>query len=235
MDAMEATRPVPPQGAALEEEAVRLFRRYQVEIVEGMRLCPWAERTRTERRLRESVLHAAVLDEEAALAAASALAEDPLVEIGIVLFPRLRITCLEFERFVSRVVALDAERRPLGTTPFAMAAFHPDARADVTDAERLIPFLRRTPDPTIQLVRRDALDRVREGFNDGTQFIDISVLTTLDLTRDDTLPLRERIARANLRTVKRLGLEEVERRLSAIFRDRTEAYARLGALELGAG
>jgi hypothetical protein len=221
--------------SALAEEAVRLFRRYQVEIVEGMKLCPWAERTRTERRLRESVVHAVSLDEEAALAAATALAEDPRVEIGIVLFPRLRTTCTEFERFVSRVGALDAERRPLGTTPFAMAAFHPAASADTRDAERLIPFLRRTPDPTIQLVRRDALERVREGFNEGTHFIDISVLATLDLTRDDTLPLRERIARANLRTVKKLGVDEVERRLSAIFRDRDEAYARLGALDLDAG
>lgn len=223
------------ERAALEEAAVRLFRRYQVEIVEGLKLCPWAERTRTERRVRESVVHAAALDEEAALAAISALGEDPRLEIGIVLFPRLRVTCVEFERFVSRLVAVDAERRPIGTAPFAMAAFHPDASVDTRDAERLIPFLRRTPDPTIQLVRRDALERVREGFNEGTQFIDINVLATLDLTRDDTLPLRERIARANLRTVKRLGVEEVERRLSAIFRDRAESYARLEAPEPGVG
>lgn len=215
--------------AALEEEAIRLFRRYQLEIVEGLKLCPWAERTRTERRLGERVVHSETLDEEAALGTICSL-EDPRIEIGIVLFPRLRTSAVEFERFVSRLVARDAERRPIGTAPFAMAAFHPAARADVTEAERLIPFLRRTPDPTIQLVRRDALERVREGFNDGTQFIDITVLATLDLTRDDTLPLRERIARANLRTVKKLGVDEVERRLAAIIEDRARTYARLGAL-----
>lgn len=220
--------------AALSKEALRLFRRYQLEIVEGLKLCPWAERTRTERRLGERVVHTAAPDEEAALAAVSALAEEPRVEIGIVLFPRLGLAAPEFERFVSRLGALDAARRPLGTTPFAMAAFHPDAMADTSDAERLIPFLRRTPDPTIQLVRQGALERVRDGFNEGTQFIDITVLATLDLTRDDTLPLRERIARANLRMVKKLGVAEVERRLAAIARDRAETYARLGVLDPGA-
>jgi len=214
---------------ALENEAIRLFRRYQLEIVEGLKLCPWAERTRTERRLGEIVVHARSLDVEPALAAITALAELPAVEIGIVLFPRLTTTAPDFERFVSRLAAADADRRPIGTTPFAMAAFHPDPAADLTDAERLIPFLRRTPDPTIQLVRRDALDRVREGFNEGTQFIDITVLSTLDLTRDDTLPLRERIARANLRTVKKVGVDEVETRLRAIAKDRAETYARLEA------
>jgi hypothetical protein len=223
-----------PVDADLEAEAIRVFRRYQLEIVEGLKLCPWAERTRTEHRLGERVVHVEELDEPRALDAVSSL-EDPRIEIGIVLFPRLRAGASEFERFVSRLVARDAERRPLGTTPFAMAAFHPDARADTSEAERLIPFLRRTPDPTIQLVRSDALERVREGFNEGTQFIDITVLATMDLTRDDTLPLRERIARANLRTVTKLGVDEVERRLASIARDRAEAYARLGVRAHGAG
>jgi len=111
-----------------------------------------------------------------------------------------------------------------GSAPFALAAFHPDARADLSDPERAIPFLRRTPDPTIQLVRYEALESVREGFNEGTQFIDVKALMTLDWTREDTLPLRERIARANLRTVAKLGVEDIEQRYADIFRDRDATY-----------
>jgi len=105
-----------------------------------------------------------------------------------------------------------------------MAAFHPEAQADLSDPERSIPFLRRTPDPTIQLVRYEALESVREGFNEGTQFVDAKALMTMDLTRDDTLPLRERIARTNHRTLNRLGIDAVEARFQAIFADRDAAY-----------
>jgi len=208
----------------LSREAVRLYRRYQTEIVEALNLCPWAERARLEGRVRETVLFCAGLDEEPALEAIDALAKDPSVEIGLLLFPNLAAGFGEFERFVSTLVTKDAARRELGAAPFALAAFHPGARADLSDPERAIPFLRRTPDPTIQLVRCEALDRVREGFHEGTQFVDVKTLMTLDWTRDDTLPLRERIARGNHRTLSRLGLHAVEQRFLAIFEDRAAAY-----------
>jgi hypothetical protein len=208
----------------LSREAVRLYRRYQTEIVEALNLCPWAERARLEGRVRETVLFCTGLDEAPALDAIDALAKDPSVEIGLLLFPKLAAGFGEFERFVSTLVTKDAARRELGAAPFALAAFHPDARADLSDPERSIPFLRRTPDPTIQLVRCEALDRVREGFHEGTEFVDVKALMTLDWTRDDTLPLRERIARGNHRTLSRLGLVAVEERFAAIFEDRAAAY-----------
>ncbi len=104
------------------------------------------------------------------------------------------------------------------------AAFHPDAAPDTTHAERLIPFLRRTPDPSIQLVRASALERVRAGSPEGTQFVDAAAL---DLRAVYPLPLRERIARANLATAQRIGIGELTRRLDEILRDRQETYAAL--------
>jgi hypothetical protein len=209
---------------ALRREAIRLYRRYQSEIVEALKLCPWAERARLEGRVREEVVLTTELDPEPVLAAIDALSRDDAVQIGLLLFPRLNVGFDSFERFVSELVTKDAERRELGTAPFALAAFHPGARADLGDPERTIPFLRRTPDPTIQLVRYEALESVREGFNEGTQFIDVKALMTLDWTRDDTLPLRERIARANHRTVLRLGAAAIEQRYADIFRDRDATY-----------
>jgi hypothetical protein len=222
---------VTDRDRALSEEALGLFRRYQTEIVEELLLCPWAERSRTTGAVSERVLLSPTLDEQAALEAIVSLEAEPGCEIGILLWPRLHVSLPELERFVSRVVTLDAERRELGTAPFAIAAFHPDAKPDRSDPERLIPFLRRTPDPTLQLVRHDALDRVRDGFQEGTAFMDASTLATLDFSemkQADARPLRQRIAQANDRTVERLGVAQVEARLLSILDDRNATYERLG-------
>jgi hypothetical protein len=214
---------------ALSAEAIRLYRRYEREVVQSLALCPWAERARRDGRVAERVVQSTELAEAPALDAIAELAKDGSVDIGLLLFPRLPVAFGPFERFVSRLSSADAERRELGTAPFALAAFHPDAPLDSSDPERLIPFLRRTPDPTIQLVRVSALERVREGFNEGTEFVDIRFIATTGLSREDTLPLRERIARANHRTVTRLGVAELEKRFAAIRADRDAAYARLAA------
>jgi len=209
----------------LVRQAIRIYRRYQVEIVEALTLCPWAERARLDARVAERVIVGSELDVEEPLREIERLARDPEVEIGLLIFPRLGLSRPEFERFVAGVIQKDSARREVGTTPFAMAAFHPDAEPDFGSPERLIPFLRRSPDPTIQLVRCSALDRVREGFNEGTHFMDVSMIATLELPSENTTPLRERIARANQRTVEQLGVAEIERRLSAIFTDRDATYA----------
>lgn len=219
-----------PPDPRLESEAIRLFRRYEQEIVGELKLCPWSDRARAAGAVQERVLAIREPEVEAPLAAIASLAADASVEIGLLLMPLLEIGQPEHERFVSRLVDADAERRALGTAPFAMAAFHPDASPDLRTAERLVPFIRRTPDPTIQLVRVSSLERVRQGFSDGTQFVDLRALTTLGVSPETTLPLRDRIARANLKTVERLGPEEVERRLLSIREDRNRTYAELGAL-----
>ncbi|HEX7668879.1 MAG TPA: DUF1415 family protein [Polyangiaceae bacterium] len=220
-----------PVRPALAREAVRVYRRYQEEIVESLNLCPWAERARQDGRVREEVVFATSLDDASlalALDATAVFAEDESVEIGLILFPRLVTPPTAFERFVSLLSAADADRRPIGSAPFAMAAFHPHAAPDLRDPERLIPFLRRSPDPTVQLIRCQSLDRVREGFHEGTAFVDVSAIAALTMSTEDTIPLRTRIARANERTVRKVGVAEIERRLSSIAADRDAAYARLG-------
>ena len=102
-----------------------------------------------------------------------------------------------------------------------MAAFHPDARADTKTPERFIPFLRRTPDPCIQLVRATALDAVREKTPQGKRLVDVA---TFDPSTPPEIPLRERIARQNLETASGIGLEELARRLEEIHADRARTY-----------
>jgi hypothetical protein len=58
--------------------------------------------------------------------------------------------------------------------------------------------------------------------------VDVSAIAALVMSTEDTVPLRTRIARANERTVRKVGVAEIERRLASIAADRDAAYARLG-------
>lgn len=217
-----------------EREALRVHRRYQREVVEALRLCPWAEQARLDGKVRERVLlqtdDGDVAPSEAALAE---LGRDPSADVGFLVYPRLlRAGRAAFDDFASRVRAADAAHHPLGGVPFVMAVFHPDAEPDTGDGERLIPFLRRTPDPTLQLVRCSALEVVRSVASQGTQFVNIAAVeASLSGTRP-SLPLRERIARTNLATATRMGVDALRQVLDDIRRDRDEAY---GSLEEGEG
>ena len=223
-----ATTDVPPMAARWVAEAERLYRRYQLEIVEGVGLCPWAARARTDDVFRARVLLGADAPVEATLEAIDALAKDPGAEVAVLIYPRLALGRAAFERFVARVRDADVPRYPIGRVPFVFAAFHPDAEPDASGAERLIPFLRRTPDPTIQLLRSDVLDRVRSGTPQGTQFVDqVTFDFNAPLQGHVPLPLRERIARANLATVDGMGITEMTRRLDAIAQDRERTYREL--------
>lgn len=212
-------------------EAERLHRRYLMEIVEAYDLCPWAQRARTEGRTRISVVLEG--EEQAVAPSISSLDRWALegVEIGFIVFPRLRLDRLEFDRFVSHLRSSDAERHPLGKVPFALAAFHPEALPDVADPERLIPFLRRTPDPCVQAIQMATLERVRRGAPAGTQFIDVASLDAI-VSEEAVVPsLRDRIARANLDTVRRAGVQALRSHLDAIQQDRVRTYRALEARE----
>lgn len=212
-------------------EAERLHCRYLVEIVEAYDLCPWAQRARTEGRTRVSV----VLEGEDQAVAPSIGSLDRWaldgIEIGFIVFPRLGLGRIEFDRFVSRLRSSDAERHPLGNVPFALAAFHPEASPDVADPERLVPFLRRTPDPCVQAIQMTTLERVRRGTPAGTQFVDVASLEATVSEEAATPSLRDRIARTNLETVRRVGVQALRSGLDAIQEDRVRTYRALEARE----
>lgn len=214
---------------ALRNEALRVYRRYAIEVVERFDLCPWAAYARRDGRVQECVILAEnKADPQQSLSLLEALEPTRKIEIALFIYPDLAVTRLDFEAFVRTLREQHAARYEVGEIPFAMAAFHPDARADVADADRLIPFLRRTPDPTIQVVRQTALDRVRgHGGQEGTSFVDLATLTALPIPQKEPISLRQRIGQQNLETALRVGIPELEAVLSDIRRDRDESYARL--------
>ena len=133
------------------------------------------------------------------------------------------MTRAAFNEFVARTREQAALRHPHEVQPFVFAAFHPAATADTSRSDRLVPFLRRTPDPTIQLLRSDLVLR------DGTRCVDARRF--MESIERPPPRVRERIAEQNLATVHRVGLTILEDVFTNICRDRQRTYDALLRLE----
>ena len=215
------------------EEALVVYRRYATEVVEGLKLCPWALPARKAGRVREKVLLLESPDVHAAAAAAAAVARDESIDIGLLIFPKLELSRQDFERFVARIREVDTAFHAPASAPMAMAAFHPDAEPNLESAERLTPFLRCTPDPTIQLVRTTALDSVRSNDEHGSALVDLSTIDLATfLATPPKAPMHERIAETNLATVRAKGVDEVRALLRDIRDERNRRYEALRASKL---
>ncbi len=210
-------------------EALRLNARYLEEIVVGWGLCPWAAQAWRAGAVARRVLLEAELEAAPVLAVIDELAAQPGTAIGLVIWPRASADAAAFGRFAETIRRLDQARTGRGLreaaaatpagqgplrpreaagppAPFLMAAFHPRLREQPPDdAASLVPFIRRTPDPTLQLVRAGLLEELARGGRD----------------------LSAGVARANFAAVQARTPGALDRALRDIHRDRDESYARL--------
>jgi len=212
----------------LESEALRLAERYAVEIVEAFGLCPWAREARQTGRFHRTVIGATTSAEVVALGAPQieVLAQRADVDVAMLIFPRLDITQSELQRLVGKLDT--AHVQSAGTPIMSMAAFHPEARADLTTPDRLLPFLRRSPDSAIQLVRREALVRARKASDSGAEYVTgVRALSMMLGSAEPTGSVSDAIANHNLRTVERVGVEALETVFQDIRADRARSYASL--------
>jgi hypothetical protein len=181
--------------------------RYLREFVEALRLCPFAKRCREEDKLHRRV----VLPQDDAKAAVRDIDALASVEVALLIFPLAAVGSVEAARaFEAFAASLRGQ-----TALFHCVAFHPDLPRDLTAAHRAVAFLRRSPDPTLQLVRISVLDAVRgEG---GDRYVDARELSLQDLLGLHALPsLSERIAEANLETVQRESPAVLESLLTSL-------------------
>lgn len=214
-------------------EVERIHTRYHVEVVEAFGLCPWAKEARTSGKVRMVVDFARALD-DGTIPAALALIDDAMqaeaTEIGMLIYPRLTLARLDFAHFVADVRAAEAARRARGNEPYALADFHPNAPADLRNAQTLVPFLRCAPDPMIQIVRTGVLAHVRGPQEQGTKYLDPAQLAEFMLDTRSTPPtaVSTRVAEHNHRTVQRLGEAQLQSIFLTIAADRNQSYAALG-------
>jgi hypothetical protein len=209
---------------ALAREARRIHERYQREIVEAFSFCPFAAKAREDDasavriRLDDAPTVERVLPTVRALAATTA-------EVAFIVFPRWPIDRLGLARFVEALRS--AHQSEPGGLVMTMEGFHPIASADASSPGAIVPFLRRTADPTIQLTRLSVLERVRSTTGGTTKYVDPATIDVAALlAAPSERSLHQRISETNHRTVRELGPDAIERVYDAIKRDRDESYAR---------
>ncbi len=194
--------------------------RYLREFVEGLRMCPYAKLCRESGKLQRRVVRSRE-DVVPAIAEIEALPAQA-VEVALLIFPAEPATgepsAREFTAFCAGVRdRMFAEHG--GDPPFYAVAFHPDLPRDLKDANRAVQFVRRSPDPTLQLVRASVLRSVRGQDDGGSRFVDTSKLSLTEaMALVSPLTLAERIAEANLSTVQREGADRLEALLRSFRR-----------------
>jgi hypothetical protein len=209
-------------------EAKRVHLRYVVEVVEAFGLCPWAKDTRLKGRINMHVTLVTAADPNVLLAEVEACMRAPETEIGMLICPLLPVTAKQFRHVTADIRGLEERARARGEAQIALADFHPIAAFDVTTPERLVPYLRRAPDPMLQIVRTDVLQRVRRSQDHGTSYVDPSMLGALDQLSAPAPSLAQRVAQANARTLQQLGQDKLEAILRDIHEDRNHSYEKLG-------
>jgi len=193
-----------------------VFERYLVEVVERYDLCPWARSAREHGEIAAEVVWGAPSLADW-VATAEALLARPTTRVAMVIAPELVIAPAELRAVRDRV----ASQLPSA----GVAEFHPDAALDLASPARLVPFVRRSPDPLLQLVPLALLDAVR------TAPPTPSLAAQAQMLGGRAAPPRQdvaaRIAAANHATVMH-DHEQLEAVFTSISRDRGESYARVG-------
>jgi hypothetical protein len=195
-------------------EVRRILDRYITEVVVAYDLCPWALRARDGHEIGVEVVLGQPTDAEWLTAATRALAT-PGVRVAMVVAPELADEL--------PVVRATRDRIAAALPDAGVAEFHPRAALDLATPARLVPFLRRAPDPLLQLVPLALLDSVR-----GSPLPDRAAQA--QILRGLAAPPRDvaaQIATANHATATARA-RDIERVLEDIATDRAAAYARVG-------
>jgi hypothetical protein len=189
-----------------EEEALARNDAY-LALVEGLGLCPFARRCRETGKLARRVLLGSEPLRAALEAVASIEALADAVEVGLLICPDFAGGHRAFEELC---VAVRAQCHD-----YFCVAFHPELPEDVADEYRAVGFIRRSPDPTLQLVRRSVLERVRG--EQGSTFVDASKMSLEELAAlPAPVSVSDRIAKDNLATLRREGVACLRARLGAL-------------------
>ncbi|NOQ84710.1 MAG: hypothetical protein GQ551_11940 [Myxococcales bacterium] len=200
---------------ALAREALRLHERYHRELIERFCVCPWAKPARAAGRTRAHVVVDASCSPEELAPVLAEWAADDTVDVAFVIAPRFTGDADTFADWATSIA--QAQRDAFLTAPF-----YPR----VPGSAGPIQFLRQTPDPTVQLVRRTRLEEIRA--QDPPHYTDIFDLDLRKLEADNApREVAASVVAHNERMIEREGRAEIQRILDDIREDRERTYARL--------
>ncbi len=147
-----------------EQVAAALARndRYLREFIEELAICPYARTCREAGRLHREVLLHTEPQTEALVARILELSRGSCddFEVALLILPNLRMSAWDFDRFVRGVQRSYQKQRSEDSGTLFVVAFHPDFDMRLDNADVAVRFMRKSPDPTIQLVRPEAIARL---------------------------------------------------------------------------
>ena len=187
-----------------------------VEIVEAYGLCPWAKPARLGGEVAVEVLWGTPTRRHVGdrLRGAAGAARDA----------RRDGRRAGARGDAARAARRFATRSARGSPGRGIAHFHPDSPLDAATAPRIVPYLRRSPDPLLQLVPLSLLDTVRGAANgDHACGAAQDARQQAPAHRGD---VADQIADRQSRTRRRGGRRGRGR--AAIAADRRRAYAAAG-------
>lgn len=200
---------------ALTREALRLHERYQRELVERFSVCPWAKPARSDGRVHAHVVTEAPCSVETFGQPVAGWAADQTVDVAFVILPL-------FDQGHDALSELASAVGDRSNGAFLTAPFHPIS----APGAGIVSFLRQTPDPTVQLVRRTTLEAIRA--QDPPHYKDIFELDLRDLeAKKAPRTTAASVFAHNERMLEREGRAKVQAIIDDIRADRERVYAEL--------
>ncbi len=209
---------------AFEREVLRINRRYNLEIIEALGVCPYARGARGSGASTVLVLPVEEASVEALLAVVEALEPQGEIEVAQVVMPLAVGAPAAFSEVAARFGEANAKRHGGKRPVFVHAAFHPQLTYYTDTPARLVPFFRRSPDPMVQLVRLSVLDSIHANRPRGTQFFDGDPSEFLRLLRARPESITDRITRENHERALAGELAQIEGLMAEIHADRAASY-----------
>ena len=200
---------------ALRREALRLHERYQHELIERFSVCPWARPARLAGRTIAHVVTTRTCGAEELKPLLTTWAADSRIEVGFVIAPRFSGGAAAFSDWAASIA------EPHGDV-FLTAPFFPG----VSESAGSIQFLRQTPDPCVQFVRRTRLEEIRA--QDPPHYQDVFELDMHHLSKDSApQAVAASVVAHNERTLEREGRASIQAIFEDIRRDREQTYSKL--------
>lgn len=226
-----ATRDKPLDDPSTDGQVLARSELYTCDVVEAHNLCPYAKPARENGKvLTQLVRGVAPTTELLERMIALQQSGDDDFEVALLIAPDVVSTPPQWERLIRDMT--EASERALGAlgkrSSLYTVAFHPDLSYGTDSPERLVGLLRRSPDPTIQLVRRSLLDRIR-GTRGEACYLDVADLDTPEAAMEALAAqhggtsLSQRIAQANFATWQQLA-GKLETALAQLQHHRRQAH-----------
>lgn len=213
---------------AIRVAALEANDRYLYEFVEGEAFCPFAREGRKRNETTRVVHWASELDAEPLIQLMIETARDESQVVAQIIFPCIQVEPGAWGTFCTELTNR-AHQKMGGRDVLALAALHPHMPYQEGTPFSLIPLFRRAPDPTIQWVRLSSLETLYKGREKGSTFVSPEEMMALVAGGPAPKPLYDRVAEANEKSAKRLGIQQVEALLAEIHLSTQETYARVFA------